>query len=82
MNKKTEVKFVFDNQEAADHFITWLCESGEQSYWDWMEYREEEEAGDITAISFDYWGGSTDGDNFGKGDIIAHCGRLVDDDNT
>ena len=45
---------VFDNADMAQHFKTWLCESGEQAYWDWMEYREEEEEGDITARHFNY----------------------------
>lgn len=58
----------FDNEEAAEHFASWLCESGEQSYWDWMEVREEEEDGDITAVSFDYCGGTK---------IVAACGRLL-----
>lgn len=67
-----EVKFVFDNDLAADHFLVWLCESGEQDYWQWMEYREQEESGDITAVEFDYH----TGDGFGVGPVTAVCGRL------
>lgn len=52
--KETVIQIKFANPEAAKHFASWLCESGEQSYWDWMEYREEDEEGDITAIDFDY----------------------------
>lgn len=44
----------FANPEAALHFATWLCEQGEQDYWQWMECREQEEKGDITATSFEY----------------------------
>lgn len=46
----------FPNQEAMEHFAAWLCESGEQQYWEWMEYREQEEDGDITATHFHYHG--------------------------
>lgn len=57
MSNDITVKFA--TKEAAHHFALWLCESGEQSYWDWMRYREEEEesaTGDITAVSFHYHG--------------------------
>jgi hypothetical protein len=55
----TDLIIKFANDEAAKHFAIWLCESGEQAYWDWMRYREEElEEGDedITAIEFHYHG--------------------------
>jgi hypothetical protein len=77
--KKKIVKFVFDNERAAEHFISWLCESGEQSYWQWMDYRETEEDGNITVLDFDYWGRTKSGKNFGKSDIICSCGRLDED---
>ena len=48
------VKIEFATQKAAGHFLTWLCEQGEQDYWTWQECREEEEAGDITAVNFNY----------------------------
>lgn len=51
---KTKLVIEFDNQKAAKHFALWLCGSGEQHYWDWMECREEEEDGNITAVNFDY----------------------------
>ena len=71
-----DVTIKFDNEEAAQHFITWLCEQGESDYWLWMECREEEEEkGDITAINFDYTGGKGK-KQFGKHPIIAKCGRL------
>lgn len=70
-----DVVIKFDNEEAAEHFITWLCESGEQDYWEWMRYREEEEDGNITAVNFEYHGGSDDGE-FGKHPITTTCGRL------
>ncbi len=71
--EKREVVFVFDNDDAAKHFALWLCESGEQSYWDWMECRESEEDGSITAVDFKYHG--EDG-VFCSGPIVATCGRL------
>jgi hypothetical protein len=75
---KREVKFVFDNEKAAKHFIVWLTEGGEQNYQDFMRYREEEEDGDITAVDFDYWGGIEPAHDAKLGDfpILAKCGRL------
>lgn len=55
-SKPTDITIKFDSEEAAEHFAVWLCESGEQSYWEWMEYREQEEEGDITAVQFHYHG--------------------------
>lgn len=53
-NKKT-LTIEFDNEKALKHFATWLAESGEQDYWTWMEYREQEEpSGNITVTHFDY----------------------------
>lgn len=57
----------FENQRAANHFKHWLCGQGEQEYWQWMEYREQEEPGPITGINFDY---HTDTD-----EILVKCGR-------
>lgn len=56
MSEKVTLKIEFDNETAAKHFASWLCGSGEQMYWEWMHYREEEEAGDITATRFHYHG--------------------------
>lgn len=50
------LKIEFASKEAMMHFAHWLCGSGEQHYWDWMQTREEEEDGDITATSFHYHG--------------------------
>lgn len=55
MAKKT-IKIEFDNEKAAYHFASWLCGSGEQQYWNWMECREQKESGNITAINFHYHG--------------------------
>lgn len=43
-----------EEMRAAEHFLTWLCEQGEQDYWNWMEIRESEEEGPITVLRFDY----------------------------
>jgi hypothetical protein len=75
---KRKVTFVFDDDATADHFLSWLCGSGEQQYWQWMEYRESEENGNITVTNFDYWGGKKKG-KFGAGDIICPSGRLTDE---
>jgi len=57
----------FDNVDAVNHFKSWLCESGEQHYWDWMIEAEEDWEGNISGINFDYSTGST---------IKVTCGRL------
>lgn len=64
--KSNRLVFEFDSPEAANHFKHWLCGAGEQDYWNWMEYREEEEDGDITGRDFDYWNGEL---------IKVKCGR-------
>lgn len=55
-DKKVILKIEFATQKMLDHFASWLCGSGEQQYWHWMECREEDEDGDITAVEFDYHG--------------------------
>lgn len=68
--KGKELTFNFENEKALNHFKSWLCGCGEQQYWDWIEYREkEDEKGDITGFSFDYWNRKT---------IKVKCGRLDD----
>lgn len=51
---RVKAEITFASATARDHFLKWLCDSGEQQYWQWMEYREEEEDGPITATTFDY----------------------------
>ncbi len=64
--KGKTLTFEFENEKAANHFKTWLCEQGEQDYWMWMECREQEEKGNITGINFHYQ----------NNDIIdVDCGR-------
>lgn len=88
-NGKTVLKIEFDNPEAAEHFAVWMTESGEQQYWDWMEVRETEEDGPITArfeyhVIKDASKASNDperyGEFLGNNTIIAKCGRLDRDD--
>lgn len=65
----------FDSEEAAGHFKSWLCESGEQAYWQWMECREQEigdEDDPITALEFDYW--------LPDGRITTKLGRIIKGD--
>ena len=50
---KTNLTIEFPNQESATAFASWLCNSGEQSYWEWMEYRNEENA---KSVIFHYHG--------------------------
>ena len=65
---KTKLTIEFDNPKAAEHFQRWLDGEGEQHYWVWMEYREREEGGDITALRFNY--------DLDKHEIKTECGRL------
>lgn len=83
---KKEITIQFDSEKAARHFALWLCESGEQQYWEWMRYREDEEKGNITAVEFHYHGeedkskARSDSTRYGKfmedGIIRTTCGRL------
>lgn len=57
-----------EEREAAKHFLVWLCEQGEQDYWTWMEYREGENAGDITMLRLKY--------DFKKFTVEPELGRL------
>lgn len=72
---KHKLTIEFDNREALEHFAHWLCGQGEQNYWLWMEYREQEEDGDITA-SFDYF---HEKKFLGDDTIRASCSRLDKD---
>jgi hypothetical protein len=49
-----KLTFEFDNPEALNQFALWLCGAGEQDYWNWMECREQEQTGNITATNFNY----------------------------
>ena len=69
--KPSIVSINFANKKAADHFIIWLCEQGEQDYWNWMNYREEKEDGDITAVRFDY--------DFKTLEVVTKLGRNSDE---
>lgn len=75
MAKKVTIEF--SNEDAAHHFASWLCGSGEQQYWEWMRCREEDEDGPITALSFDYH--KANGGKFGT-KILTECGRLTETD--
>ena len=61
------LKITFDSDAAREHFRIWLCGQGEQDYWMWMECREQEEEGNITATRFDY---------SLKDMISTECGRM------
>lgn len=85
--KKNVLKIEFDSQDALENFASWLCGSGEQQYWQWMECQEEEEEnGNITALEFHYHGpedetkAKNDPKRYGKfmcdNTIRTTCGRL------
>lgn len=50
--------FKFKNKQIANHFKSWLCNSGEQDYWTSMEYVQEEYDEQITVKRFDYHTGT------------------------
>ena len=54
--EKSLLTFEFDSPVVREHFAMWLCNCAEQDYWQYMEYREQEYDGNITAVSFDYHG--------------------------
>lgn len=57
---KFKLTFDFPTPAARGEFITWLCESGEQSFWQWCEVDQEERP----AVTFDYWNGTNKGQEF------------------
>ncbi len=72
---KQNITIQFENEKAAQHFAHWLDGQGEQDYWTWMSYREEEEAGDITARRFVYF----KDDKFAPDGVIGVVlGRVTD----
>lgn len=71
----------FDNPFARAQFLSWMCESGEQEYWDYMQYREaEHDDGDITVVNFDY-PEDFESDDPSDAELHVHamCGRLDKD---
>jgi hypothetical protein len=69
--------FEFESEEALLHFKSWLCGSGEQDYWQWMECREGEEEGNITALKIDYHGDIRNIDGFNQCRVLkTECGRM------
>ena len=81
MSEKTTLKIEFNSPETALHFASWLDGQGEQDYWIWMECREQEEEGDITATRFDWGNPKLSWERrkaaFLKDPVIrATCGRL------
>jgi hypothetical protein len=57
------VKIEFDSEEKANGFLRWLCNSGEQEYFDQAQYGNIEVAEQI-----DYFQG---GDRFGGSDGLT-----------
>lgn len=45
---KAVLRIEFDSQEDLMNFASWLCEAGEQDYWNYQEIREK------PAVTFDY----------------------------
>lgn len=39
--EKTIISFSGGDKKAIEEFMVWLCESGEQQYWEWMDCHGE-----------------------------------------
>jgi hypothetical protein len=50
MSKPTKVVIEFPTQEHAEHFVSWMCNSGEQDYWQALEHSES----NLPSPMFDY----------------------------
>jgi hypothetical protein len=48
----TTLKIEFPNQERLNDFTSWLCNDGEQDYWQWQTYRQEEDAENLGPLVF------------------------------
>lgn len=62
------VKVRFNNDKAGQMFISWLSQSGENDYWEYMKSMELEEKGHITATKFTY--------SLNQLTVNTECGRL------
>ncbi len=47
---KFSATFNFSSLSSREAFVSWLCNNGEQSYWNWCE------SNDDSVVQFDYWG--------------------------
>lgn len=82
------LKIEFDNQEALNNFAIWLCEYGEQQYWNCMELVEEDSEEITTVLKFEYHEildrslPTNDPKRYGEwlknNTIKTVCGRLTD----
>jgi len=64
------MKVIFDmkSKNHAKEFLSWLCNSGEQYYWDWME------DGDLSEYTIDEFKIPFDSlDEYNNEDCIVEC---------
>jgi hypothetical protein len=54
-SKSVELVIKFPNQEALKEFAVWLCESGEQQYWEWFDYNDETKSVAHLKVDFNYF---------------------------
>lgn len=55
-----DASFKFTNKETKDHFCTWLCESGEQDFFQWMEVQTPDKSYSVKYHAED--------ESYGRGD--------------
>jgi hypothetical protein len=54
--KKFRVTFEFPSFETRQGFVDWLFEQGEQDYWSWCDFGEDNEDYHKTPyVFFEYW---------------------------
>ena len=51
MKTKNEVKLIFKNSAQAKYFVEWLCNSGEQDYFDCVDINGSE---GVKSFDYDY----------------------------
>ncbi len=54
MKQEHTVKIKFHSEQSAIMFLEWMCESGEQEYWNYCEHRDEDELADDGVVTFNY----------------------------
>jgi hypothetical protein len=58
--KKCALKIEFPDERLREAFATWLCESGEQAYFEWLQDFQDAEPGEAPRVLLDYHDGCWD----------------------
>lgn len=72
------LKIEFNNQNALEEFATWLCESGEQEYFTWMECQDVPENEIVESFIYHHSKHITsDGDYFDPRWLGDNCNQIL-----